>query len=197
METFEGGLGAPTRHPIKWKEPSFVDPKLMDEEMRRVFDVCHSCRRCFNLCDSFPRLFDIIDESDSGELDSVSSSKFDQVEEACTLCDLCYMSKCPYVPPHEFNIDFPHLILRYRYAKQLKNSGLSFINKIITNTDLTGRIGTMFSPIINWSFSKRNYFTRKTINFLAGIHLKAILPKFNKKTFSQIFNSIKTYNWHI
>ena len=44
--------------------------------MRRVFDVCHSCRRCFNLCDSFPRLFDLIDESESGELDSVSSSSF-------------------------------------------------------------------------------------------------------------------------
>ena len=112
MPALEGGLGAPIRHPLNWKDKAFVDSESLDAEMRRVFDVCHSCRRCFNLCDSFPRLFDLIDESESGELDSVDSSSFSKVEESCTLCDLCFLSKCPYVPPHEFNIDFPHLILR-------------------------------------------------------------------------------------
>jgi len=36
----------------------------------------------------------------------------------CYLCDLCFMTKCPYVPPHEWNLDFPHLMLR---AKALKH----------------------------------------------------------------------------
>ena len=109
----EGSLEAPTRHSIPWQEAGFTNPEKIDAELRRVFDVCHGCRRCFNLCDSFPRLFDLIDASESGELDTVDSKDFKPVIDACTLCDMCFMTKCPYVPPHEFNLDFPHLMLRY------------------------------------------------------------------------------------
>ena len=119
----EGGLEAPVRHPIAWAEESFYDPAAIDAEMRRVFDICHGCRKCFNLCDSFPRLFDLIDNSSTGELDSVESASFAPVVEACTLCDMCFMTKCPYVPPHEFNLDFPHLMLRYRAAQAFACSG--------------------------------------------------------------------------
>ena len=110
----EGSLDAPTRHAVQWQDEDFYNREKLDEELRRVFDVCHGCRRCFNLCDSFPKLFDLIDDSDSGELDTVASADFEPVVDACTLCDMCYLTKCPYVPPHEFNIDFPHLMLRYR-----------------------------------------------------------------------------------
>ena len=119
----EGSLDAPTRHPLGWEEMDFFDEAKLDEELRRVFDICHGCRRCFNLCDSFPRLFDLIDESDTGELDSVDSADFKPVVDACTLCDMCFMTKCPYVPPHEFNLDFPHLMLRYR-AVEAKRDGV-------------------------------------------------------------------------
>ena len=67
----ESNVGAPFRHPIPWKTAEYYDEDALDSELRRVFDICHGCRRCFNLCDSFPRLFDLIDESESGELDSV------------------------------------------------------------------------------------------------------------------------------
>ena len=70
----EGSLDAPVRHNVLWQEEEFYDEEKLDEELRRVFDICHGCRRCFNLCDSFPKLFDLIDESDSGELDSVESA---------------------------------------------------------------------------------------------------------------------------
>ncbi|MGZ9033518.1 MAG: glycerol-3-phosphate dehydrogenase, partial [Rhodospirillales bacterium] len=69
----EGGLDAPTRHPLAWREDGFYDSDKINAELRRVFDICHGCRRCFNICDSFPRLFDLIDESESGELDAVDS----------------------------------------------------------------------------------------------------------------------------
>ena len=59
----EGGTQAPTRHPLKFRDPDFINPEKIDQEMRRVFDICHGCRRCFNLCDSFPKLFDFIDET--------------------------------------------------------------------------------------------------------------------------------------
>ncbi len=72
----EGSIDAPTRHPIAWQETDFFDTEQLDAELRRVFDICHGCRRCFNLCDSFPKLFDLIDESESGELDTVESADF-------------------------------------------------------------------------------------------------------------------------
>src|SRR3984957_10083357 len=116
--TGEGGLGAPPREIIKWQDPVFPDPTNLDAQRRRVFDICHGCRRCFNLCESFPRLFDMIDEGPTGELDGVPKAEYAKVAEACTLCDMCFMTKCPYVPPHPFDLDFPHLILRYRAARR-------------------------------------------------------------------------------
>ncbi len=117
----EGSLDAPIRHPLAWQDPQFPDEADIDAELRRVFDICHGCRRCFNLCDSFPKLFNLIDDSETGELDSVDSTGFEAVVGACTLCDMCFMTKCPYVPPHDFNLDFPHLMLRYRAARHHAN----------------------------------------------------------------------------
>ena len=114
----EGSLDAPTRQPIDWQNPWFWDEAALEKEMERVFDICHGCRRCFNLCDSFPRLFDLIDNGPTGELDGVKKEDYAQVEEACTLCDMCFMTKCPYVPPHPFQLDFPPLILRARAVER-------------------------------------------------------------------------------
>ena len=102
----EGSLEAPTRHPISWQDPDgFYDEEKLDAELRRVFDICHGCRRCFNLCDSFPPVRSDRRER-TGELDTVDSKDFKPVVDACTLCDMCFMTKCPYVPPHEFDLDF-------------------------------------------------------------------------------------------
>ena len=75
----EGSTQAPTRHPLKFRDPDFINPEKIDQEMRRVFDICHGCRRCFNLCDSFPKLFDYIDETEGGEVSDLSSDKFKPV----------------------------------------------------------------------------------------------------------------------
>src|SRR5579864_4541895 len=114
----EGSLEAPYRHPIAWRDPDFYELDTVETEMGRVFEICHGCRRCFNLCESFPRLFDMIDEGPTGEIDGVAKADYAKVADACTLCDMCFMTKCPYVPPHPWDLDFPHLILRYRAAKR-------------------------------------------------------------------------------
>src|SRR5579883_1970598 len=124
----EGGLGAPTRHPLDWQNPDFYDEAKLDAEMRRVFDICHGCRRCFNLCDAFPRLFDLVDATGADEVHAVKSSDFKTVVDACTLCDMCFLTKCPYVPPHEFNIDIPHLFLRYRVMEHAQK-GTEFFDQ--------------------------------------------------------------------
>ena len=179
----EGSLDAPTRHPIGWKEPDFLDPEKIDAELRRVFDICHGCRRCFNLCDSFPKLFDLIDESESGELDSVDSKDFKPVVDACTLCDMCFMTKCPYVPPHEFDLDFPHLMLRYR-AAELARDGLGFAEAQLTKTDRNGKLARFAPGVANWASKRSNNVTRPVMEAAAGIHRDAALPRFHGRTFA-------------
>jgi glycerol-3-phosphate dehydrogenase subunit C len=178
----EGSLDAPTRHPLAWNDPDFADPEKLDAEMRRVFDICHGCRRCFNLCDSFPRLFDLIDQSASGELHDVKSEDFGKVVEACTLCDLCFMTKCPYVPPHEFNLDFPHLMLRYRYAG-LARGKTDAMARELARTDRNGKLGDAVAPLANWATKRGNKITRPLMEKVADVHRDAALPSFHSKTF--------------
>ena len=173
----EGGLDAPTRHPIDWENPDFYDEAQLDEELRRVFDICHGCRRCFNLCDSFPRLFDLVDESKTGELDSVSSADFGPIIDACTMCDMCYMTKCPYVPPHEFNLDFPHLMLRAR-AIEARKGLVPMADHELAKTDRNGKLASLVAPIANWSTKTGNSLTRPILDKVAGLHREAELPKY-------------------
>ena len=177
----EGSLEPPVRHPIAWEDPDFYDAEKIDAELRRVFDICHGCRRCFNLCDSFPRLFDLVDNSKSGELDSVASSDFEPVVDACTLCDMCFMTKCPYVPPHEFNLDFPHLMLRYR-AAQLQRGEVGRLQRELTETDRNGKLAGLAAPIANWAGRTDNEVTRPLLEKIAGVDRAAALPKFHGKT---------------
>ncbi len=179
----EGSLEAPVRHPIDWNNPDFYDAEKLDSELRRVFDICHGCRRCFNLCDSFPRLFDLIDESETGELDTVQSADFKPVVDACTLCDMCYMTKCPYVPPHEFNLDFPHLMLRYR-AVEYRDGKIPLVARQLSETDRNGRLAALAAPVVNWASGCGNALTRPVMQGVLGIDRNAALPKFHGKSFT-------------
>ena len=177
----EGSLEAPVRHPIAWRDDAFYDETELDAELRRVFDICHGCRRCFNLCDSFPRLFDLIDDSESGELDTVDSKDFTPIVDACTLCDMCFMTKCPYVPPHEFNLDFPHLMLRYRAIEQRKGVR-GFAETQLTKTDRNGKLAGLAAPLANWANQEGNGLTRPVLQAVAGVHKDAALPQFHGRT---------------
>jgi glycerol-3-phosphate dehydrogenase subunit C len=181
-EMREGSLEAPTRHPIDWQNPDYFDPAKIDAEMRRIFEICHGCRRCFNLCDSFPRLFELIDNSPDESLDSVPSTDLKKVVDACTLCDMCYMTKCPYVPPHSFNVDFPHTLLRYR-AAEAKAGKNAFWARQLTETDRNGRLAALAAPFVNWASDEKNHLTRPPIEAVAGIDRNAALPKYHGRTF--------------
>jgi glycerol-3-phosphate dehydrogenase subunit C len=178
----EGETQAPIRHAIPWESPDFYDPGAIDEELRRVFDICHGCRRCFNLCDSFPRLFDLIDASPTGELDGVDSADFAPVVEACTLCDLCFIAKCPYVPPHAFDLDFPHLMLRARAADH-QTGKTPWVREQITQTDRNGALGCKTASLANWALKTENTPVRKGLEAVSGIHARADLPSFQSQTF--------------
>ncbi|MDC1245345.1 heterodisulfide reductase-related iron-sulfur binding cluster [Pelagibacteraceae bacterium] len=182
----EGSIDAPIRHPINFEHPDFLDPKKLDDEMRRAFDICHGCRRCFNLCDSFPKLFDMIDESENEDVESLKSEQFEPVVDACTLCDMCFMTKCPYVPPHDFDLDFPHLMLRYRTA-QKKSNKLPAVPAQLAKIDRNAKIGIMLSSLINWASNIKNTFFRKLLELVAGIDKRVKLPVYNSETFTSYF----------
>jgi glycerol-3-phosphate dehydrogenase subunit C len=174
----EGSLEPPVRHPIAWQDPDFYDMAQIEAEMHRVFDICHGCRRCFNLCDSFPRLFDLVDASPD-EMAGVDPKDYKQVVDACTLCDLCFMTKCPYVPPHEWAVDFPHLMLRYR-AAELKAGKEDKIGAQFTETDRNGKLASLAAPLAN--AAARNGLARAVLEKVAKVDREARLPKFNGRT---------------
>ena len=176
----EGSLEAPTRHPIDWRSDDFYDDAQLFDELERVFDICHGCRRCFNLCNSFPTLFDAVDESESMELDTVPKEVYWDVVDHCYLCDMCYMSKCPYVPPHEWNIDFPHLMLRAK-AVRFRKQGASMRDKVLASTDAVGKLAGI--PIVAQVVNAANRSTlgRKVLESTLGVHHKAPLPAYHSK----------------
>lgn len=177
----EGSLEAPTRHPIDWKSPKFYDETDLFQELERVFDICHGCRRCFNLCNAFPTLFDAVDESDTGELDSVDKKVYWDVVDHCYLCDMCYMSKCPYVPPHEWNVDFPHLMLRAK-AKRFRDQGARPRDKFLSSTDKVGSLAGI--PVVNQivNAANKNQSARKLMEKVANIDHRAAVPKYYSKS---------------
>ncbi len=181
----EGSLEAPTRHPLNWQNDEFYEIDKLNTELERVFDVCHGCRRCVSLCHSFPTLFDLIDESPTMEVDSVAKSHYVKVVEHCYLCDLCYLTKCPYVPPHEWNIDFPHLMLRAKVV-QFRKQKPGLRDTILSSTDKVGRFAgiPIVSTVVNTV--NQNSLARKLLDKTVGISADAVLPKFHSKTFRSV-----------
>ena len=177
----EGSLEAPTRHPMDWRSSEFGDPTALDAELERVFDICHGCRRCFSLCHSFPTLFDAVDESETGELDSVSKKAYWDVVEHCYLCDMCYMTKCPYVPPHEWNVDFPHLMLRAK-AKAFQDGRPSWRDKILSATDTVGSLAGI--PVVAQTINavNRSRSGRRLLQQTLGVHAEAPVPAYHSNS---------------
>ncbi len=182
MTVREGSLEAPTRHPISWQSADFYDEEQVQAEMHRVFDVCHGCRRCVNLCTAFPTLFDLIDEGKTGELDGVDRNDFKKVVDKCYLCDMCYMSKCPYVPPHPWNIDFPHLMLRAKAVK-FKKGGATLRDRILTSTDAVGKLASIPVVVQLVNAVNKSPPARAAMQSVLGVHKDRILPEYASDRF--------------
>ena len=177
----EGSLEAPIRHPLNWRDPAFYDEAALDQELERVFDICHGCRRCFSLCHSFPTLFDAIDESPTCELDGVDKKVYWDVVDHCYLCDMCYMTKCPYVPPHPWNLDFPHLMLRAKAIKAKKGE-VRFRDKVLSSTDLVGNIAGI--PVVSQVVNAVNKTEtgRKLLDATLGVAVDAPVPQYHSNS---------------
>jgi glycerol-3-phosphate dehydrogenase subunit C len=178
----EGNLEAPTRHPIAWKTPDFYDETKALAEMERVFDICHGCRRCVSLCQSFPNLFDLVDATADGEVHGIDKQDYWKVVDQCYLCDLCYMTKCPYTPPHAWNVDFPHLMLRAKAIKHRKGE-VSAKEEFLASTDLHGQFAGI--PIVVEAVNAVNGTTaaRRLMKTALGVHPDAWMPALAEQRF--------------
>jgi glycerol-3-phosphate dehydrogenase subunit C len=178
----EGNLEAPTRHSIAWQSPEYYDEAATFAEMERVFDICHGCRRCVSLCQSFPNLFDLVDATSDGEVHGVAKNDYWKVVDQCYLCDLCYMTKCPYVPPHAWNVDFPHLMLRAKAIK-FKKGEVKAGEKFLASTDVHGQFAGI--PIVVQAVNAVNKtkFARKQMDSLLGVHPDAWMPELATQSF--------------
>jgi len=182
MTVREGNLQAPTRHPLDWQSEAFYDAGALEKELERVFDICHGCRRCVNLCMAFPTLFDLVDNSRTMEVDGVAKADFGKVVDQCYLCDMCYMTKCPYVPPHPWNLDFPHLMLRAK-AVRFRKQGAGLRDRLLSATDATGKLAAI--PVIAQAVNAVNKLplARSLMQKTLGVHQDRQLPDYASARF--------------
>ncbi len=171
-----------------YTEEKYWDKSALRDEIDRTFEICSSCRLCFKYCDSFPKLFNFIDNNNI-KATQLTEDQIGDINDSCFQCKICYF-KCPYTKAdgHEFNLDFPRLILRYR-AQKVKEKGLPINQKIMSNPDLIGKIGNFTAPFSNWA--NKNSLNRTLMEKTAGIHRKKDLPEFAIQTFCNWFGKNK------
>ena len=178
----EGNLQAPTRHPLDWQNPDFYNEEKCLHEMERIFDICHGCRRCVSLCGSFPTLFDLVDESTTLEVDGVDKKDYWKVVDQCYMCDLCYMTKCPYTPPHEWNLDFPHTMLRAKAIK-FKKGDVGLAEQMLASTDVHGSLAGIPIVVQTVNAINKSKLGRDVLETVAGVDKDAWLPELATKKF--------------
>jgi glycerol-3-phosphate dehydrogenase subunit C len=187
----EGSLEAPVRHPLDWQSEDFWSEESLNRELERVYDICHGCRRCVSLCEAFPTLFDLVDESSTMEVDGVAKNDYRKVVDQCYLCDLCYQAKCPYVPPHEWNVDFPHLMLRAK-SVYYKDKKPPFRHRVLASTTTVSKLATI--PIVAEAVNaaNRSPTLRKVLEKTLGVHRDAQVPAYHSVTFRKRMKKHKT-----
>ena len=165
-------------------EEKYWDQTAMRKEIDRTFELCHSCRMCFKYCDTFPAIFNFIDE-EKVNVPDFSDQHLSKIAEECFQCKICYF-KCPYTKDdnHEFNLDFPRLIMRYN-AIEAKKNGVPLREKLLGNPDLLGKLGCSTSKLANWA--NNSSINRVVMEKVAGIHRDKKLPEFAAQTFISWF----------
>ena len=133
------------------------------------------------MCNAFPTLFDLIDDTPTGDIAAVDKTGFARVVDHYYLCDMCFMTKCPYVPPHPWNIDFPHLMLRAKAVKH-RSVGTRLRDRLLSSTDAVGSIAGI--PVIAEAVNAagKSAWGRKLLDAVLHVHPDAPLPTFVSNT---------------
>ena len=173
------------------KHPLYVDEADVRQELTRVYDLCHGCRLCFEFCSSFPTLFEMVDKHDDQDAGWLTPAEQDQVVDECFQCKLCYIN-CPYIPElHEWDLDFPRLMLRadaMQHANGIKSARDRATTQVMGHTDLLGMLATSTGPIANKIVNAEpGSGIRKVVAKATGVSPARLLPPYAKQRFSTWF----------
>jgi len=158
----------------------YWDEARLDQDLKKAFDVCNGCRLCHDLCPSFPALFRFVEGVDD-DVERLTRDQMETVAEECFQCKICAL-KCPYTPPHRFDLDFPRLMLRTK-AQQVKRQGLAAEDRFLGDPDRSGTWGTSLARLANWS--TRQPGLRRLLERQAGIDRRRRLPPYAARRFSR------------
>ena len=135
--------------------PTYLDGADAHAERDRTFHICSDCRVCVKLCPSFKDLFRFVDDrGGTSHVEELSADEHRHVVDECYQCKLCYVI-CPYTPDQhqEWVIDFPGLIQRSLIVEHEQGDGPGRNARLLARTDLQGRVGSAFAPVLNRSLS--------------------------------------------
>ena len=172
------------------KDPVYFDEADVRGELTRVYDLCHGCRLCVEFCTSFPTLFEMVDKHDEPDAGRLTPADQDRVVDGCFQCKLCYIN-CPYIPGlHEWNLDFPRLMLRadaMQWSNGIKSTRDKTTTQVMGRTDLLGKLATtgpFANKVVN---AEPGSATRKIVSKLTGVSAVRLLPPYAKQRFSTWF----------
>lgn len=164
----------------------FWDERDLEDELRRIFEICHSCRMCVGFCGSFPDLFARVDrdieQRDAHGAERLDAADFASVTDLCWQCKLCYI-ECPYTPDqgHAWLVDVPRLLMREK-AHRARRQGVSLQDKALGEP---GRLGSLmsglFAPLSN--LVHESQLLRKVNERVLGISSEFPLPRFAPQPF--------------
>jgi glycerol-3-phosphate dehydrogenase subunit C len=167
--------------------PKYFDEADLRQEMNRVYDLCHGCRLCFKFCTAFPSLFEAIDQHDDQDASKMTEAEQDKVVDECFNCKLCYVN-CPYIPgQHEWELDFPRLMLRAeQVVHRNRRRGLAGLmtDNALGRTDLAGKVNTTLAPVVNKVVEKPGGLGRNLMQKVTGIASERVLPPYARQRFS-------------
>jgi Fe-S oxidoreductase len=167
--------------------PKYFDEADLREEMVRVYDLCHGCRLCFKFCGAFPTLFEAIDRHDDQDAARLTTAEQDGVVDECFNCKLCYVN-CPYIPgQHEWELDFPRLMLRAEqvlHRNRPRSVSAKVTDQALGRTDLAGKVSTTLAPVVNKVVGKPGGAGRKLMEKVTGIASERVLPPYARERFS-------------
>jgi len=83
---------------------------------------------------------------------------------------------------HEFNLDFPHLMLRHR-AAMTKAQGKPFVQGQLAQLDRNAALARPVAGLVNWASKTDNSLTRPVMEATTGIDRTAP-ARVAKRTFS-------------
>jgi glycerol-3-phosphate dehydrogenase subunit C len=117
--------------------------------------------------------------STANPIDPLQRLDLQRVVDLCYNCKLCFPI-CPYVPPHEFAVDFPRLMLRAKAVKA-RDEGVTLQDRFLGATDAIGTLMTSVPKLANWA--QHNAFNRMLMEQTVGIHRDRKLPGWTEERF--------------